>query len=337
MKSTTVALVAAALSLAAAQGATATTYSNLIVFGDSNVDIGRLAVALTPDNVANQVLPPPNTVGGRSADGTILPEFVEMRTGTPQLNFGWGGATAGPDNIVGLLGAPHVLLTGTLTQIDEFETMLGGGPADPMALYLVFAGSNNLFFADKNDQSAVDAAVAEADAQLREGVTRLAQLGAEKIVVATRTPRPVLSEADTISDEPDTDARNDASGRQLNTAIRALVLDLDATLAADVLLFDVDAIIRDIIAGSGSNGFLAYDSAASQFCINNLDCSMLINFDGAHKTSAVHSVLADHFIRQFDVERHPAPIPLPAAAWMLLAAMATLAALARGRRNPGVA
>lgn len=333
MKRATMTLAAGLFVMAATQDAGAAPYSSLVVFGDSNVDIGRLAVALTPESVAGGVLPPPNTVGGRSADGTILPEFVALRTGTPQVNFGWGGATAGVENIVGFLGAPHVLPTGTLSQIDEFEDMLAGGSADPSALYLVFAGSNNLFFADKNDQAAVDAAVAAADAQLRDGVTRLADLGAEKIVVATRTPRPVLSEADTITDETNPAARNDASGRQLNTAIRTLVADLDAALAADVHLFDVDAIIREIIAGSGSNGFTAYSSDPSQFCINSLDCSTLINFDAAHKTSAVHSVLAERFIEQFGFERQPAPVPLPAGAWLLIVGLTSLAALSRARRR----
>ena len=134
-------------------------------------------------------MPPPNTVAGRSSDGPILPEYVVGRLGVPQFNFAWGGATAGETNIVGaLFDAPDVLPTGTLSQIDEFEAALMGAPADADALYLVFAGSNDLFFADKDDQAEVDAAVDAAEANLTEAVTRLAGLGAEDIAVATRTP-----------------------------------------------------------------------------------------------------------------------------------------------------
>jgi phospholipase/lecithinase/hemolysin len=328
----------AALAFVAAP-ASAITISGLVVFGDSNVDIGRLSAELAGDPADGAVVPP-NTVAGRSADGTILPEFLSERLGVPQLNFGWGGAQAGTDNIVGILNpaAPDTLPTGTLSQIDEYEAMLGGAPADMTALYLLFAGSNDLFFANKDDQAAVDAAVASADASLRTAVARLSGLGARTIVVSTRTTRPVLSDADNVTDEPDPDARNDASGRQLNIAIRALVADLDPALPADVLLFDSDAFIREIIAGSGSNGFDLYSDAPEDYCVppggpQKADCSTLINFDGAHKTSAVHSVLADRFIAEFALTA-PAPVPLPAAAWMLLAGIGALGAMgaARGRR-----
>ena len=306
--------------------------SQLIVFGDSNVDIGRLAAELDGDPQDGAVVPP-NTVDGRSADGPILPEFVAGRVGVPQLNFGWGGATAGDTNIVGLLfpDADDTLLTGTSAQIDEFEAMLGGAPADSDGLYLVFAGSNDLFFADKNDQSAVDAAVGSADNNLRDAVTRLDGLGAERIVVSTRTARPVLSDADTPSQETDPAARNDASGRQLNAVIKALGTDRDTSLTADVLLFDSYGLIRDIIANSGTNGFQSYSDAPSQYCINNTDCSDLINYDAAHKTSAVHSVLADEFIAQFNLSAKPMPIPLPAASWLLLGAFGALGFAVRKR------
>ena len=310
------ALALSAVSLAAP--AAAAPISQLVVFGDSNVDIGRLSAELAGDANDGQV-PPPNTVAGRSSDGPILPEYVVGALGVPQLNFAWGGATAGETNIVGaLFDAPDVLPTGTLSQIDEFEAALMGAPADADALYLVFAGSNDLFFADKDDQGEVDAAVASAEANLTDAVTRLAGLGAEDIVVATRTPRPVLSDAPRPAEEPDTEARNDAAGRQLNAVIRDLVPELDADLGAEVALFDDYAIIRGIIDASfAPGGFEAYSPNPSQFCISRDDCSDLINYDAAHKTSAVHAVLADRFVERFDLTP-VAPIPLPAAGWLLL-------------------
>jgi phospholipase/lecithinase/hemolysin len=313
--------------------AAALSINGFVVFGDSNVDIGRAAAELAGDP-DDGVVVPPNTVDGRSADGTILPEFLADRVGVPQRNYGWGGAQAGPDNILGILplGAPDTLKTGTLSQLDEFDAFLGGSPADDAALYLVFAGSNDLFFANKDNQAEVDAAVASADANLRTAVTRLSDAGAQNIVVATRTPRPVLSDAATVTEEANPDARNDAAGRQLNTAIATLVTDLDSALSSNVLLFDAYALIREIIAGSGSNGFDLYSDAPADYCNpptgpQKPDCATLINFDNAHKTSAVHSVLADRFITQFDLQAAPAPVPLPAAGWMLIAALGGIGAL----------
>jgi hypothetical protein len=42
----------------------------------------------------------------------------------------------------------------------------------------------------------------------------------------------------------------------------------------------------------------------------------------------VHSVLADRFVEQFDLQAiAPSPVPLPAAGWLLIAAVGGLGAL----------
>ena len=188
--------------------------TRLVVFGDSNVDIGRVAAEFASGQFDDGVLPPPNTVNGRSSDGSIIPEYVADRVGIPQLNFAYGGATSGATNILGSV-FPDLLHTGTLSQLDEFEARLDGAPADPTTLYLIWAGSNDLLRADKNDQAAVDAAVDGAIANLTLTVERLTALGARHIVVATRTSRPVLSDAATPSVEANPQARDDAAGRQV--------------------------------------------------------------------------------------------------------------------------
>ena len=317
-------LVAGAWALGfAAAPAAAITINAFVVFGDSNVDIGR-----ADDPVPNDgIIPLPDRVAGRSSNGPIIPEYLAERVGVPETNFSFGGATAGDTNILGVLGNTDLALTGTLRQIDEYEATLAGGSADPNALFIVWAGSNDLYFADKNDQDAVDVAVASAGANLGEAVTRLSGLGAKEIVVATRTPRPVLSDAATPSAEANEAARNDAAGRQLNDVIRSLAGDLDAGLASNVYLFDDYAVIREIIAGSGSNGFTAYSDADAQFCVNRVDCATLINYDAAHKTSAVHSLLADRFIEEFSLVAAPVAVPLPAALWLMLAGLGGVAAV----------
>ena len=73
-------------------------------------------------------------------------------------------------------------------------------------------------------------------------------------------------------------------------------------------------------------GFLTYDPSPAQYCDGapvGTDCSVLINWDGAHKTSAVHEVLASRFISQFGL----VPVPLPAALWLLLGGLGGLCAL----------
>ena len=339
--------VALALSAGIAFSANAVPLNELIVFGDSNVDIGRAASPLVNDSLPG--LPPPNTVGGRSSDGTIIPEFIADRTGVDQLNFGWGGARSDRVNIIG----GEATFTGQEQQIGEFTDQLAGSAANPEALYLLWAGSNNLFgnivsgdfeLLDKSSEYAVKEAVSGVVADLSDTVTRLTDLGARNIVVANRTTRPVLSDSAEPWTLPDLNPEvygvqnpelNDAAGNALNAALDGLIPSLDASLSSSVSLFDVDSYIRDIIAASGSNGFLPYSDDPADYCINQADgdCGNLINFDGAHKTSAVHSVLADNFISQFDLTTAPAPVPLPAAGWLMLMSLGGLMGMRRRRKN----
>ncbi len=319
--------VAALLAMPVSAG----TISSLVVLGDSNVDIGRLAAELASDPTDGQVVPP-STVSGRSSDGPLVVEYIAAHLRVPQLNFAWGGATSGELNIVGQIVPAWVdtLTTGTLAQLAEFEASLAGGQADADALYLLWAGSNDLFFPDPSDAAAIDAAVEGAIANLEQAVETLSALGAKDIVLANRTPRPFLSDADSPAEEPDAARKNDAAGRQFNAALADLVGELDSALPADVALFDDYGIIRKIIDGSlaGTNGFTPYSPLPDQYCDGNtLDCSTLINWDGAHKTSAVHAVLADRFIAQFGL----VPVPLPASLPLYLVALAGVAAVARRR------
>ena len=299
-------LSAIALAACLAGPAAADPISRLVVFGDSNVDVGRLAAEMASDP-ADGRLPPPGTVDERLSDGPLLPEHAAEALGVPMLSFAWAGATAGETNLAATqLGLADAAPTGTLSQIDEFEAGLSGARADPDALHLVFAGSNDLFPADKDDPAAVDAAVGAVAADLETAVRRLADLGARDVVLATRTPRPILSDAPRPAEEPDRTARDDAAGRQLNAAIRELAGALDAELPVRVRLLDAYAVIREVIDASSEPGeFEPYSPDPARYCVLRPDCSALINYDHVHKTSAVHAVLAQHLVAM--LESAPAP------------------------------
>lgn len=277
--------------------------SQFVFIGDSNLDIGR-AMTERDGNPKDGKLVPPNTVGKRYSNGDVLPEYLSKRLGLTQVNYAWGGATSGTGNIAGNAEAPDLRDTGLLAQMVEFETALGGKPADAHALYMVMAGSNDLASVDKSDQAAIDKAIAGVLTNLRASVTKLDTLGARFIVVGTRTPRPIVSDHDRATEEPNVDAKNDAAGRQLNIAIRKLVADLDKELAADVEVYDFYAGIRDVIANAEKYGFAPYSADPSAYCTakgQTMDCAKLVNHDNAHKTSAVHAILADKFIKQFNL------------------------------------
>ncbi|RYG30287.1 MAG: hypothetical protein EON93_15120 [Burkholderiales bacterium] len=279
--------------------------SQLVFIGDSNLDIGR-AMTEREGNPKDGKLVPPNTIGKRYSNAEVLPEFLSSRLGLTQVNYAWGGATSGTTNIVGGADMPDMRETGLLAQMVEFEAALAGKPADARALYMVMAGSNDLASVDKADQAAIDKAIAGVLANLRASVTKLDALGAEFIVVGTRTPRPIVSDHDRATEEPNADAKNDAAGRQLNIAIRKLVADLDKELSADVEVFDFYDGIRDVIAHAEGYGLVPYSADPAAYCTakgQTTDCNRLINYDNAHKTTAVHAILADKFIKQFGLTK----------------------------------
>lgn len=278
--------------------------SQLVFIGDSNLDIGRARTELDGDTQDGKVVPP-NTVGQRYSNGEILPEFLSEQLRLKQVNYAWGGATSGMTNIVAARGATDLRDTGTLAQMIELEAALASKPVDAHALYMVMAGSNDLATVEKTDQAAIDTAIEGAVANLRTVVTKLDKLGARLIVVGTRTPRPILSNHDRATEEPDAEAKNDAAGRQLNIAIRNLVSDLDIELGADVEVYDFYADIRDVIEHAETYGFAPYSPDPANYCSakGQNDCSKLINYDNAHKTSAVHAILANKFIKRFGLAR----------------------------------
>jgi len=180
--------------------------SSVYAFGDSNVDTGNLFGAL-------------GQPGGRNSNGKLITEYLAERFGVPLTNYAWSGATSGATNVVGAF-IPSLLNTGLLSQIVGFSNALGGVPADPNGLYIVWAGSNDLFGINHSDAAVVANRVNGVVSNLTQALTSLDALGAEHILVATRSPRPSLTSADNLA------------GITLNSAIRGLIPDLDESLDA---------------------------------------------------------------------------------------------------------
>ena len=122
-----------ALTLAGLIPAHAGPISQLIVFGDSNVDIGNSFKAS-----GGRVNGPPNYMG-RASNGPLFVDYVSTRLGVPINDYAFGGATTGMD-----VPVPGEVIPSVLTQVKTFTASLGGGRADPNALYIYSAGGNDL-------------------------------------------------------------------------------------------------------------------------------------------------------------------------------------------------
>lgn len=196
-------LSAIALTLALfANGTSAQEYSQVIIFGDSLSDTGRIkatvgevapafAEKLQPSFTTN---PDPvwASVLAASYGKTAKPFTKAEPTGT---NFAVGGARSGEEvNWNGVITVPS-----TAAQIQEHLTATNG-KADPNALYAVWIGSNDLIAASQAKTiEEAQTAIANSVSRTAQDIATLNQAGASVILVPnvpdlSLTPRAIYAE-----------------------------------------------------------------------------------------------------------------------------------------------
>jgi phospholipase/lecithinase/hemolysin len=267
--------------LALGSPALAAAYDSVVVFGDSNVDNGNLAAAGAALGVV--VNPPPN-YGGRNNNGPVVVEYLANDLGIPLHDYAFSGATTG-------IGTAFGIIPNTLTQITNYLSS-NGGHADSNALYIYWAGSNDLLDILTNEPlppATIGPAITTAIGNINTALTDLSDAGAANVLVANRTPRNDLTSQD------------NANGIAFNTA---LANDLSSIgVSANVSLFDDYSLIADMITDPSKYGFVhtlptdtCIDIAA---CANDLSvASQYVFWDDAHKTTRVHELLADAIVEQ---------------------------------------
>jgi len=114
--------------------ASATPYTALYSFGDSNSDSGR--------RFQLEGLPLPPYYQGRHSNGPAAVETLAADLSVSLTNFAVGGAFSGHGNID--TSHNNVLAqTGLLDQLNTFVTGLNGQQANPNALYFIWGGAND--------------------------------------------------------------------------------------------------------------------------------------------------------------------------------------------------
>ena len=240
-------------SIQAAVPLPASSYSGLVIFGDSISDTGNvlsLTIASQATTTPQPTFPNFPAAPGRFSNGPVWTEYLAADLGFASSanpsnllfdgssviaigaqggqNFAYGGARTG---LGGSAGATTGLL-GQLVAWDNSASILGGGAltrkADANALYVVMAGANDLRdIRDANPAAGDVLARAGAAASIAQNVT--SALG----LLANAGARHFL-----ISSLPDLGLTPEAAGKNLVGASSDVTLSFNSALLAKAASFD---------------------------------------------------------------------------------------------------
>ncbi len=247
-------------------------YSALIVYGDSLTDNGNLFAAIG--------YPPAPYFNGRFSNGPVSSEQFAGLLGVPLLDFAWGGATSGLGNQVDggsqtTLGALN--LPGMMVELAKYPVP----PAlIPSSLFLVWGGANDFETGGSPTVAAanIDAIVAALEA---EGATHILVPGLPDLGL---TPEFLGVQAATDY----TNAFNSA---------------LLAGLPPGATYFDTFAFLNGIEADPSKYGITNVTAPCFDGTTVCSNPSQYLFWDDIHPTTTVDTILAE----QFDAATTPEP------------------------------
>jgi outer membrane lipase/esterase len=308
-------------------------YTKMFVFGDSLSDTGNVY------ELTAGTLPAPPYSEGRFADGPLYVEYMAARLGLPLNNVLSGGTNYAFGGAGTNFSVPVLLGQSPLSvenQVNLFRAQHVFSGADPQALYILFAGGNNLqrgiaaAAADPANAAGIRQSVAnEAVNDIIGMVGSLHQTGARHFLVPNVPP---LGAAPTNAADR---ALADAFSIDFNTQLAAAVASLGDP---KVILFDTFGLSQRVFADPLAFGFADISGPClsdASYVGGGTVCSdpdQHLFWDDLHLTTAGHDVLAGEMLSALQVPP-PHAMPIPASIYLFGAAVAVLGAFSRRRRH----
>ena len=258
--------------------------TRIVALGDSNIDNGNLL------RMSGGTFPPLPNWQGRNSNGPNVVEHLSKRLNAKLDDYGVSGATTGEGNIVSNKAVPGVVLshTGVAAQVADLEKT-PNTRFTSSDLVVLWAGSNDIYGVLRSDRVKLNQQIVTAASNIEAAIDTLNGMGAQRFVVANRTPRAALG----------TDT--DLNGVDLNKAIDAAIKRARAKTGADVRLYDAYSAIANMMKNPAKYGF----KEVNTLCWNVPTCASdplagglpvantYVNWDAAHKTTRVHQLMAE--------------------------------------------
>ncbi len=295
-----------------AAATTMTGFTSAWFFGDSLSDPGNLFAATGGSAPSD-----PPYFEGRFSNGPVWAEPVAESFGAKGLrsgNFAFGGATATSN------GDAVPDLT---EQLGLFQQASAGGlGARPVAT--IWAGANDVF-AGIPTGNARKAGRAAATSVARTAVA-LGRLGVDDVVLFNL---PDLSKVPAYAlFQPALAAEAAAGSQAFNRKLDRLVPRIERA-GVSVVEIDIKSVFDDLISDPRSFGVAdatipcVFPAAAGGSVCSPEEALMLAFFDPVHPNSVIHQQVSSI------AGAHITPVPLPAAVWLMLAALGGLAVVSR--------